>query len=280
MISEAPNNRGAGMVRYSAPERIDPDSQDMRRTMASDVYAFACVCLLVSPPMHYWLVFYTYQYVKIFTGKHPFHEYPKEVTVIVKLMNGERPARPDQEHCHPHMEDAIWQLIEAAWHQMPTIRPSMIKIEDVLEDAWRRHRKGAKSSNLSSHLLAPSPPLERYIPSTRLGLDVLSHRPKSSIQPVSSFDKVANDVPSLVGDHGESIEGKPFRVKTLVSHAMQMYNQPNLFVELLRLACLDEARRDTVLQLKDAEAQVVVDAIQLVRTRIRLPAVARRLTSF
>jgi hypothetical protein len=88
---------------------------------------------------------------------------------------------------------------------------------------------------------------------------------------MSSFDKIANDVPSLVADHGDGNERKPFRVKTLVYHAQHIHDRLNLFIELLRLACLDEARRDTVLQLKDAEAQVVVDAIQLVRAHIHLP---------
>jgi serine/threonine protein kinase len=48
MMSEASINGGAGNVRYMAPERFNPASQDMRRTTAIDVYAFACVCLFVS----------------------------------------------------------------------------------------------------------------------------------------------------------------------------------------------------------------------------------------
>jgi hypothetical protein len=46
-MSSASNN--GGNIRYLAPERVDPASQDMRRTTACDVYGFACVCLFVSP---------------------------------------------------------------------------------------------------------------------------------------------------------------------------------------------------------------------------------------
>jgi hypothetical protein len=57
MVSEVSANRDAGNFRYLAPERVDPDSEDVRRTMASDVYAFACVCLLVSLRVYYWLTY-------------------------------------------------------------------------------------------------------------------------------------------------------------------------------------------------------------------------------
>jgi hypothetical protein len=47
-------------------------------------------------------------------------------------MKGERPARPDQEHYYPQMEDVMWQLIEDAWHQDPAARPSMLQLEQRL----------------------------------------------------------------------------------------------------------------------------------------------------
>jgi hypothetical protein len=49
MMSEAINNQGAGIVRCPGPEHVE----DMRRTMASDVHAFSCVCFLVSLPMRH-----------------------------------------------------------------------------------------------------------------------------------------------------------------------------------------------------------------------------------
>jgi serine/threonine protein kinase len=41
----------AGNPRYTAPERILA-TEKLRRSAASDVYAFACVCLFVSSPPH------------------------------------------------------------------------------------------------------------------------------------------------------------------------------------------------------------------------------------
>jgi hypothetical protein len=41
-------NGSGGYTRYMAPERIDPEMQTLRRMPAFDVYAFACVCYLVS----------------------------------------------------------------------------------------------------------------------------------------------------------------------------------------------------------------------------------------
>jgi serine/threonine protein kinase len=49
-MSSASN--AGGNIRYLAPERIDPTSQDMRPSTACDVYAFACVCLFVSSTLH------------------------------------------------------------------------------------------------------------------------------------------------------------------------------------------------------------------------------------
>jgi hypothetical protein len=49
MMSEEINNQGAGIVRCRWPEHVE----DIRRTMASDVYAFSGVCFLVSLPMRH-----------------------------------------------------------------------------------------------------------------------------------------------------------------------------------------------------------------------------------
>jgi hypothetical protein len=48
----------AGHIRYAAPERISPQTQDQRRNPAVDVYAFAWICLLVRPiiPLKFRLV--------------------------------------------------------------------------------------------------------------------------------------------------------------------------------------------------------------------------------
>jgi hypothetical protein len=47
-------------------------------------------------------------------------------------VNGQRPTRPASEDCLYGMTDDIWQLIEDAWHQDPTARPSMLQLEERL----------------------------------------------------------------------------------------------------------------------------------------------------
>jgi hypothetical protein len=154
-------------------------------------------------------------------------------------VNGERPARPDPEHCDPRLEDAYIKAV-------------------------RRYRRNmTKLSNLFSHSLAPNPPSERPIPSSRLGLDMLPHQPESSIQPMSSFDEIANDAPLLDEEHGDSVGCLSSLVETLVFDAKS--HRLDTFYKLLRQACRYEACRDALLELKLTEAQAVVDAIQLVR---------------
>jgi serine/threonine protein kinase len=155
MISEAPNNRGAGNIRYLAPERFNPASSDMRRTAASDVYAFACVCLLVSL-LSYTLAYIQYlRSIQLYTMKHPFHQYREDVTVIMQVVLNQRPARQDQEFCHP-MTDVMWQLVEDAWNQDPAARPSMLHLEERLRSMTtvnppRRRRSSNMSSRSLSH---------------------------------------------------------------------------------------------------------------------------------
>jgi hypothetical protein len=54
-------------------------------------------------------------------------------------MSGSRPARP-QENCRPNMTDDMWRLVQDAWNQDPSIRPTMIQLEElepsILYDVW------------------------------------------------------------------------------------------------------------------------------------------------
>ncbi|KAK7045989.1 hypothetical protein VNI00_006984 [Paramarasmius palmivorus] len=72
----------AGSVRWMAPELHHPASFGLtyfRRTFASDVYSFACVC------------------VELYTGKPPFEDVPRDTAVLFKVMAGERPMPPVDE---------------------------------------------------------------------------------------------------------------------------------------------------------------------------------------
>ncbi|KAJ7456411.1 kinase-like domain-containing protein [Mycena galericulata] len=99
------SNRG-GSTRWLAPELMHPSAFECDRfvrTPASDVYAFACVCL------------------ELHTGRPPFSDVPEEATVLLKVvMQGERPARPDTS-----MSNDLWALVTAAWAQRTRDRPDI-----------------------------------------------------------------------------------------------------------------------------------------------------------
>ncbi|KAJ6524513.1 kinase-like domain-containing protein, partial [Mycena capillaripes] len=100
--SSMSTNRG-GSLYWMAPELLDPDRFGCKfaRTPASDVYAFACVCL------------------ELYTGRPPFSELP-EPTAMLKVINGERPEPPSGS---PTMSAVLWQNVTAYWAGNPTGRP-------------------------------------------------------------------------------------------------------------------------------------------------------------
>ncbi|KAJ7210651.1 kinase-like domain-containing protein [Mycena rebaudengoi] len=96
-------SRRAGSIRWMAPELIDPDrfGLQLRRTKASDIYAFGCVCF------------------ELFSGRPPFADIMEE-GVIHKSFLGERPARPATT---PPMSDALWNYVNGWWAEDPATRP-------------------------------------------------------------------------------------------------------------------------------------------------------------
>ncbi|KAJ7231954.1 kinase-like domain-containing protein [Mycena rebaudengoi] len=102
----------AGKLRWMAPELLDPNrfGIQFRRTKASDVYAFACVCL------------------ELYTGRPPFADI-REGGVIFKIMQGERPARPTTT---PPMSDALWKYVNAWWAEDPATRPPVEVIVNTM----------------------------------------------------------------------------------------------------------------------------------------------------
>ncbi|KAJ7231339.1 kinase-like domain-containing protein [Mycena rebaudengoi] len=111
--------RRSGTLRWMAPELLDPDrfGIQFRRTKASDVYAFACVCLEVIQISIYRFCLFTLP--QLYTGRPPFADIRNEV-VIHKSFLGERPARPATA---PLMSDALWKYMNAWWAENPTTRP-------------------------------------------------------------------------------------------------------------------------------------------------------------
>ena len=62
---------------------------------------------------------------QIFSGTHPFSEFPNDSTVILKVMSGTRPDRPSSNL----LSEQMWQLMQHCWLAEPTQRPT---IEEVV----------------------------------------------------------------------------------------------------------------------------------------------------
>ncbi|KAJ6589746.1 kinase-like domain-containing protein [Mycena capillaripes] len=106
-------NNGAGSVRWMAPEALNPTAcglSDFVRTPASDIYAFACVCL------------------ELYTGYPPFHEAMlHDAPVMLHVMDGIRPNRPPGDVIPDH----IWNIMQQCWAHNFADRPTILGI--VLE---------------------------------------------------------------------------------------------------------------------------------------------------
>ncbi|KAK7462223.1 hypothetical protein VKT23_007828 [Stygiomarasmius scandens] len=84
-----------GTLRWMAPELFD-ESAPCRRTSASDIYAYGCLC------------------IEAYTGKPPYQEIRGELQVIGLVKSGIRPSRPTGSST---MTDGLWELVNACWHQ-------------------------------------------------------------------------------------------------------------------------------------------------------------------
>ncbi|KAJ7737947.1 kinase-like domain-containing protein [Mycena metata] len=97
----------AGSARWLPPKEFG--CEKFNRTRATDVYAFACVCLeMRSTP--------------------PFAEVATDVAAFFRVIAGERPEQPDT------MSDEMWYLVTAAWAPDFRQRPDMSQIVWLLQD--------------------------------------------------------------------------------------------------------------------------------------------------
>ena len=106
-----------------SPERLDPDRfsfKDGRATKESDCYAFGMVIR------------------EVLTGRVPFSSY-KEFVVMKKVLDGERPRRPQGPEAVWFTDD-LWGMLERCWSSQPHVRPTAEAILEHLERgsmAWK-----------------------------------------------------------------------------------------------------------------------------------------------
>ncbi|KAJ7790952.1 kinase-like domain-containing protein [Mycena leptocephala] len=100
----------SGSWRWMAPELFDPQVESKKRTKASDVYAFACLC------------------IEIYTGEQPFPSIYQDITVVLEILKQMRPSRPSGPPDGTRaMSDRLWATVEDCWAHKPSDRPDMDK---------------------------------------------------------------------------------------------------------------------------------------------------------
>ncbi|KAJ7850880.1 hypothetical protein B0H14DRAFT_2355504 [Mycena olivaceomarginata] len=86
-----------GSSRWMAPELLDYQLE-FKRTKASDVYAFACLCIEV--------IFLLSGYI---TGEQPFRSIQPHIAVILQILDQKRPPRPSGPPDGTRaMSDGLW----------------------------------------------------------------------------------------------------------------------------------------------------------------------------
>jgi serine/threonine protein kinase len=110
-----------GTLRYMAVELLRPAvlgvEQSYKRTTASDIYAYGCLC------------------IEVYTGQVPFADVRNEWVIVERVIKGERPRRPSGAN---FMTDELWNLVNACWHQDRAARPKSGLIVDRLKHILRR----------------------------------------------------------------------------------------------------------------------------------------------
>ena len=76
--------------------------------------------------------------LEVLTGQHPFPHY-SDITVVRKVVDGERPMRPQGPEGVWSTDD-LWGMLERCWSPQPKVRPTAEAILGYLERAsiaWR-----------------------------------------------------------------------------------------------------------------------------------------------
>ncbi|KAG6877741.1 hypothetical protein C0993_004455 [Termitomyces sp. T159_Od127] len=117
-----------GTPGFEAPELAQSDV--LKRTSASDVFAFAMVCYEVGLISSLPIAGGDRSAVQIFTGEIP---YGTKVFAVVSIMKGRRPQRSiNPLHVQRGLTDEMWALMEKCWSHSPEMRPTAAGILKAL----------------------------------------------------------------------------------------------------------------------------------------------------
>ncbi|KAG6843375.1 hypothetical protein H0H87_005296 [Tephrocybe sp. NHM501043] len=132
-----------GSVRWQAPELfvvedsdVESEEETVKNTMASDVYAWGCVCL------------------EVFTGQIPFSETTNNVAVIHRVHAGAHPRRPlASQPCWKNwgLTEEIWSLMKRCWDKDPTQRPSASAIAEHFASTLNQDSRLGPDTDWISH---------------------------------------------------------------------------------------------------------------------------------
>jgi len=103
-------------VRWAAPENFEvpEDEESWSPKLASDIYSFGCIML------------------QVLTGKVPYYDCRSDHQVTVKILRGNKPARP----VTPHIEDSLWDFIQTCWldaERRPSAKEVLVFIQSQLK---------------------------------------------------------------------------------------------------------------------------------------------------
>ncbi|KAK1217188.1 hypothetical protein PQX77_020164 [Marasmius sp. AFHP31] len=97
-----------GSLPWLAPELMNPDHIDVSNRRSRDIYALGCTIY------------------EILAGKTPFCEKRMDVQIIMAVLTGSRPTRPDI------CPDWLWTIIESCWRSEPSRRPNAMEVANIL----------------------------------------------------------------------------------------------------------------------------------------------------
>ncbi|KXN90832.1 Serine/threonine-protein kinase TNNI3K [Leucoagaricus sp. SymC.cos] len=192
--------RTGGTLRWQAPELMEEleDGSLPQPTFSSDIYSLASVMY------------------EIFTGKIPYHEWPREATVMFKILQGLTPTRPPED-AETEMADQTWNLMECSWSLNIEDRPNIVEVIQRMHripqtNLTLQRRKAYKGNRRKPEDAAPQtvrlkdgrPTFNAEEMGFMLRLDAVNSRPESRVpegKELQGYEPSALDTTNLPDEH-------------------------------------------------------------------------------